>query len=51
MRRIRLRTVLQHTALAVAAVQGTTLAALAVVDHRRKRTRKPAVFPASPPAR
>lgn len=44
-KRIRLRRVLRHTVLTVAAVQGATLAALAVVDHRRKRNRKPAVFP------
>jgi cardiolipin synthase len=37
--------VLRHTVQAVAAVQGATLLALAVVDHRRKRLRKPAVFP------
>jgi cardiolipin synthase len=30
---------------AVAAVQGGTLLALAVVDHRRKKKRKPVVFP------
>jgi cardiolipin synthase len=48
-RRIRLRQVLRHTVLAVAAVQGATLLALAVVDHRRKRTRKPVVFPRVPP--
>jgi cardiolipin synthase len=44
-RLVRLRRVLRHTALGVAAVQGTTLVALAIVDHRRKRNRKPAVFP------
>ncbi|SDT24283.1 cardiolipin synthase [Friedmanniella luteola] len=48
-RRIRPGRVLRQTVLAVAAVQGATLAALAVVDHRRKRTRKPAVFPRVPP--
>ncbi len=44
-----MRRVLRHTVLAVAAVQGSTLAALAVVDHRRKRNRKPVVFPRVPP--
>nr|WP_294695555.1 phosphatidylserine/phosphatidylglycerophosphate/cardiolipin synthase family protein [uncultured Friedmanniella sp.] len=36
---------LRHTVQTVAAVQGATLLALAVVDHRRKKSRKPAVFP------
>ena len=48
-RRIRLSRVLRHTVQAVAAVQGATLLALAVVDHRRKRSRKPVVFPRIPP--
>ena len=48
-KRIRLRPVLRQAALTVAAVQGTTLLALAVVDHRRKKQRKPAVFPRVPP--
>jgi cardiolipin synthase len=48
-RRIRLRRVVRETALAVAAVQGGTLLALAVADTRRKRTRKPVVFPRIPP--
>jgi cardiolipin synthase len=47
--RLRLRTILRRTLLAVAAVQGGTLAALAVVDHRRKKHRRPAVFPRTPP--
>jgi hypothetical protein len=34
---------------AVVAVQGATLLALAVVDHRRKRLRKPATFPRTAP--
>jgi len=42
---VRLRRVVRETALAVAAVQGATLLGLAVVDHRRKRLRKPVVFP------
>lgn len=44
-RRSRLRRVLRQIILAVAAVQGGTLAALAIVDHRRKKDRKPVVFP------
>jgi cardiolipin synthase len=48
-RRIRLRRVVRETALAVAAVQGGTLLALAVADTRRKRNRKPVVFPRIPP--
>jgi cardiolipin synthase len=48
-RRIKLRPVLRHTVLAVAAVQGATLLALAVVEDRRKRNRKPVVFPRIPP--
>jgi cardiolipin synthase A/B len=47
--RIRLRRVVHQTALAVLAVQGATLLALAVVDSRRKRKRKPVVFPRIPP--
>lgn len=43
--RIRVRTILKRMALTVGAVQGATLLALAVVDYRRKRKRKPAVFP------
>ena len=48
-RRIGLRPVLRHSVIAVAAVQGATLLALAVVDSRRKRVRKPVVFPRIPP--
>lgn len=48
-RQIRLRPVLRHAALTVAAVQGATLLALAVVDNRRKKVRKPVVFPRVPP--
>ncbi|HIT74454.1 MAG TPA: phosphatidylserine/phosphatidylglycerophosphate/cardiolipin synthase family protein [Candidatus Avipropionibacterium avicola] len=44
-RRIPVRKIVTRTALAVAAVQAGTLAALAVVDHRRKRNRRPAAFP------
>jgi cardiolipin synthase len=44
-RRIRLRRILKRALQAVLAVQGTTLLALAIVDYRRKRNRKPAVFP------
>jgi len=48
-RRIPWRPMLRHSVLAVAAVQGATLLALAVVDTRRKRQRKPVVFPRIPP--
>src|SRR4051794_36238633 len=48
-RRIRLRPMLGRAALAVVAVQGATLLGLAVVDTRRKRKRKPVVFPRIPP--
>jgi cardiolipin synthase A/B len=44
-RKIRIRRILARLLLAVAAVQGATLLALTVVDHRRKRLRKPAEFP------
>ncbi len=48
-RRLRIQLVLKRTLQAVAAVQGATLLALAVVDYRRKRLRAPAVFPRTPP--
>ena len=48
-RRISVRTILRRIVLAVLAVQGVTLAALAVVDYRRKRHRVPARFPRIPP--
>jgi cardiolipin synthase len=48
-RRIKLRPMLGRAALAVVAVQGATLLGLAVVDTRRKRKRKPVVFPRIPP--
>src|SRR6478735_1278567 len=44
-RRIRVRRIVKRALQAVLAVQGLTLLALAIVDYRRKRTRKPAVFP------
>ncbi|WP_375423741.1 phosphatidylserine/phosphatidylglycerophosphate/cardiolipin synthase family protein [uncultured Friedmanniella sp.] len=44
-RRSRVRRVLRQVLLVVASVQGATLLALAVVDHRRKKVRKPVVFP------
>lgn len=44
-RRIPVRKIVTRTALAVAAVQAGTLAALAIVDHRRKKNRAPADFP------
>ncbi len=40
-----MRRTLRQVLLGVAAVQGSTLLALAVVDHRRKKVRKPVVFP------
>lgn len=49
LRRVPVRKIVRRTVLAVAAVQGATLAALAVVDYRRKKTRRPAVFPRVPP--
>jgi cardiolipin synthase A/B len=48
-RKIRIRRVLLRLFQAVVAVQGATLLALAVVDYRRKRLRKPATFPRTPP--
>jgi len=48
-RKIRVRRVLLRLFQAVVAVQGATLLALAVVDNRRKRLRKPATFPRMPP--
>ena len=45
-RKIRIRRVLLRLLQAVIAVQGATLLALAVVDYRRKRLRRPAEFPA-----
>jgi cardiolipin synthase A/B len=47
--RIPVRTMIKRSALAVAAVQGATIATLLVVDHRRKRNRAPAIFPRLPP--
>ncbi len=48
-RRIPVRKIVRRAVLAVAAVQGATLAGLYVVDYRRKRHRAPAVFPRVPP--
>ena len=42
-------TLLKRIVQAVLAVQGVTLAALFIVDHRRKKLRKPATFPRLPP--
>jgi cardiolipin synthase len=44
-RRIQVRGIIKRAVQAVLAVQGLTLLALAIVDYRRKRLRKPAVFP------
>jgi cardiolipin synthase A/B len=49
LRRVPVRKIVRRTALAVAAVQAATLASLAVVDHHRKKDRRPAVFPRVPP--
>ena len=49
MSRLRLRSVVRHTALGVAAVQGVTLLALVGVDLYRKRGRRPVDFPRVPP--
>src|SRR4026207_1631887 len=46
---ISLRTLLKRIVQAVLAVQGATLLALAIVDNRRKKLRKPANFPRLPP--
>ena len=48
-KKIRLRRIIKHIVQAVAAVQGATLLTLVVVDYRRKRLRRPAVFPRSAP--
>lgn len=46
---ISLGTLLKRIVQAVLVVQGATLAALFIVDHRRKKLRKPATFPRLPP--
>jgi cardiolipin synthase A/B len=46
---ISLGTLVKRIVQAVAAVQGATLLALVIVDHRRKKLRKPATFPRLPP--
>jgi cardiolipin synthase A/B len=46
---IPLRKIIKRILLAILAVQGLTLAGLAVVDYRRKRDRVPARFPRVPP--
>lgn len=48
--RISLRRLITRLALAVLSVQGATLAALLVIDHRRKQLRAPARFPKVQPA-
>jgi cardiolipin synthase A/B len=45
LRRLPVRKIIKRSLLAIAAVQGATLAGLALVDHRRKKNRVPAVFP------
>jgi cardiolipin synthase len=47
--RIPLRKIIKRIVLSWLALQGVTLASLAVVDYRRKRTRAPARFPRVPP--
>lgn len=49
LRRVPVRKIIKRTALAVGGVQAATIAALMVVDHRRKKKRSPAVFPRVPP--
>jgi len=49
LRRLPVRKIATRAALAALAVQGATLAALALVDSHRKRDRAPAVFPRLPP--
>jgi cardiolipin synthase A/B len=46
---ISVGTLLKRLVQAVVAVQGATLLALFIVDHRRKKLRKPATFPRLPP--
>jgi cardiolipin synthase A/B len=46
---ISLKTLLKRLVQAVLTVQGATLLALVIVDHRRKKLRKPATFPRLPP--
>jgi cardiolipin synthase A/B len=46
---ISVGTLLKRIVQAVVAVQGATLLALFIVDHRRKKLRKPATFPRLPP--
>src|SRR5215216_2651876 len=46
---ISLWTLLKRVVQAVIAVQGATLLGLFIVDHRRKKLRKPATFPRLPP--
>lgn len=48
-RRVPVRKIVGRIALATVATQAATLAALAVVDHNRKRHRRPVVFPRLPP--
>ena len=49
LRRLPLRKIIRRVALAVLAVQGSTLLTLVAVDFYRKRSRSPAVFPRLPP--
>ncbi|HEY5822217.1 MAG TPA: phospholipase D-like domain-containing protein [Propionibacteriaceae bacterium] len=44
-----MRTIVKRVVMIIAAVQGATLLTLVGVDYRRKRHRKPAVFPRVPP--
>ncbi|HEY9292906.1 MAG TPA: phospholipase D-like domain-containing protein [Microlunatus sp.] len=47
--RLSMRKIIKRTVLAVAAVQGATLGALAITDYRRKKSRRHVVFPRVPP--
>lgn len=49
LRRIPVRKIVRNVALGIAAVQGATLASLAIVDQRRKKHRRPHIFPRVPP--
>jgi cardiolipin synthase len=46
---ISLWTLIKRIVQAILALQGATLMALFIVDHRRKKLRKPAAFPRLPP--
>lgn len=49
LKRLRMRAMIRHAAVAVAVVQGTTLLTLVAVDLYRKRGRRPVSFPTVAP--